>query len=338
MKVRAPGKLILSGEHAAVYGKPALALAVNRYAQVQATAQLAPIISFDLGDLAYQQALRFASLDRLKDRIKQKYRRFLRGEFKIRQVLKKPMELAQFALSLFFEVLNVRPTQGVKIKVQSDIPMGCGMGSSAAIILSVIHALAQHLNLTLSPEVFFRMALEVENLQHGYSSGLDLQVSQRGGCLFMQEGEVLARPLPRLPFYLVNTGTPESSTGECVSQAGPFFRGGSLGEDFAAVTAAMDQALQAEDSAAFHAAVRGNHQLLNKIGVVPERVNQFIREVEALQGAAKICGAGSVRGGRAGIVMGVVEDLSAFTELCGRYRYALIPALAEERGVHVVSE
>lgn len=337
MKVRAPGKLILSGEHAAVYGKPALAMAINRYAEAQATAQLAPIISFDLGDLAYRQALRFASLDRLKERIKGKYRRFLQGEFKIRQVLKKPVELAQFALSLVFDVLNVRPIQGVKIKVQSDIPIGCGMGSSAAIILSVIHALAQHLNLSVAPEVLFRMALEVESLQHGYSSGLDLQISQRGGCLLMKEGEILTRELPQLPFYLVNTGTPRSSTGECVSQAERFFRGSPVAEDFAAVTEAMDLALQAQDQAAFQASIYDNHRLLNKIGVVPVKVQHFIREVEAKQGAAKICGAGAVRGERAGIVLVVMEDLLALTELCGNYGYSLIPALAEEQGVHVIS-
>jgi mevalonate kinase len=336
MKIRAPAKLILSGEHAAVYGKPALAIAVNRYAEAEAASQLAPIISFDLGDLAYQQALRFASLDRLKARIKNKYRRFLRGEFKIRQVLKKPVELAQFAFSLFFEVLNVRPTQGVKIKVQSDIPMGCGMGSSAAIILSVIHVLARHLDLSLPTETLFRMALEVENLQHGYSSGLDLRISQQGGCLFMRDGEVETRALPQLPFYLINTGSPLSSTGECVSQVEPLFRASSIGDDFAAVTLAMDQALQAQNHQSFRDTIRRNHQLLNQLGVVPEKVRQFIAEVEALGGAAKICGAGSVAGDQAGVVMSVTDEVAALTEICARYRYSLIPAAVEERGVHVV--
>jgi len=336
MKVRAPAKLILSGEHAVVYGKPALAIAVNRYAEAEACAQLAPLISFDLSDLAYQQVFRFASLDKLKDRLKQKYRRFLRGEFNIREVLKKPVELTQFALSLFFDVIKVRPSQGVKIKVKSDIPMGCGLGSSAAIILAVIHVLDQHLNLSLCKELLFRLALEAENLQHGYSSGLDLQVSQQGGCLFIQEGLVQSRPLPQTHFYLINTGTPLSSTGECVSQAETVFRHSSIGEDFAAVTQDMDRALQSQDKKSFQEAVQHNHQLLIDIGVVPERVQSFAAEVEAAGGAVKICGAGAVRGDQAGAVLAILDELSTLADLCSRYHYSLIPISAEPRGVHVI--
>lgn len=336
MKVRAPGKLILSGEHAIVYGKPALAMAVNRYVEAQAVSQRLPIISFDLSDLAYQQALRYASLDRLKERIKQKYRRFLSGEFKIRDVLQKPVELAQFALSLFFEMMNVKPAHGVKIKVQSDIPIGCGMGSSAAIILSVIHAIAYHLEIPLSKELFFRLGLEAEKIQHGYSSGLDLHISQQGGCLLMKDNQVFPRPIPTVPLYIINTGPPLSSTGECVSFVEPYFRDSGRGDDFAAVTEAMDLALQGNYVSAFQDTVLHNHKLLVDIGVVPQRVQDFIADVQQRGGAAKICGAGSVSGNHAGMVLVVIEDVAALTEHCARYHYTLMPVAAEARGVHVV--
>jgi mevalonate kinase len=323
MKARAPGKLILSGEHAVVYGKPALAVAINRYAEAEATSQLAPIISFDFGDLAYQQALRYAALERIK-------------EFKIREVVQKPVELAQFALSLFFEILNVRPKHGVKIKVRSDIPIGCGMGSSAAIILSVIHAIAHHMGVNISPELFFRLGLEAENMQHGRSSGLDLRVSQEGGCLLAKAGQIIHRPIPQIPFYLVNTGAPVSTTGECVSAAAAFFKDNQLGDEFAAVTEMMDQALQANDKAVFCDAVCANQKLLEKIGVVPNKVQEFVAKLAKVEGAAKICGAGSVAGDNAGVLMVVIDDVLALTELCAQYRYNLLPIAPEARGVHVV--
>lgn len=336
MKVLAPGKLILSGEHAAVYGKPALAMAVNRYVVATATPQKLPFISFDLSDLAYEQRFSLSALDHLKRRIKEKYKRFVQGEFKIRDVLHKPVELAQFAFTLFFEALNIKLTQGIKIHIESDIPMGCGMGSSAATILSIVHAIAHHLGLDLPADMFYRLSLEAENMQHGYSSGLDLRVSMYGGCLYMEDGEIYSRPVPNLPMFLINTGSPETKTGECVEAARHHFKSTSIGEDFAAVTQAMDVALQSNKLADVIHAVAENHKLLVKIAVVPETVQRFINEVELIGGAGKICGAGAVAGEKGGVVLVLLEDEAALQELCHKYHYNILPISGETRGVHVV--
>ncbi len=336
MKIYAPGKLILSGEHAVVYGAPALAMAINRYATATATAQLLPLVSFDLSDLAYEQGLTFTALTHLKNHIKQKYERFMHGDFKIRDVLQKPVELAQFAFSLFLEKLNLKLTQGVRIRLQSDIPMGCGMGSSAATILSIVHAMAHHMQVDMSPELFFRLSLEAENMQHGYSSGLDLRVSLQGGCILVKDGQIQQRAVPDLPMYLVNTGAPKSTTGECVAEVAQYFKNSSLGDDFAAVTEAMDAALQANQLSEIIKTIQANHTLLTKIGVVPANVQQFIREIENSHGAAKICGAGAVSGETSGVVLVVTENSDALKTLCARYHYALLPVTGEPRGVHVV--
>jgi mevalonate kinase len=336
MKVFAPGKLILSGEHAVVYGKPALAMAVNRYVTATVSRQFLPFVSFDLSDLAYHDRLTLMALKRLKSRIKEKYQRFVHGDFKIRDVLHKPVELAQFALTLFFEMLNINLIRGIKVHVRSDIPMGCGMGSSAATVLSIVHALAHHLEITLTPDIFYRLGLEAEKMQHGYSSGLDLRVSLQGGCLYMSEGEIQQRSIPTFPMYLINTGTPESSTGDCVEYAAPIFKTTLIGDDFANVTDAMDAAIQKNNHLEIMQAIRANHLLLDKIGVVPEHVKNFISEVEKLGGAAKVCGAGSVSGNQAGMVMVMTENLSTLTSLCSRYQYDIVPVAGEERGVHVI--
>lgn len=336
MKVLAPGKLILSGEHAAVYGKPALAMAVNRYVTATASPQLLPFISFDLSDLAYNRRFSLSALDHIKSRIKEKYSRFLQGDFKIRDVLHKPVELAQFAFTLFFEVLNIKLTQGIKIRVQSDIPIGCGMGSSAATILSIVHAVAHHLHVDLSPDMFLRMGLEAENMQHGHSSGLDLKVSLHGGCIYVKDGHIHTREVPELPMYLVNTGTPETSTGECVAAVAHHFKNSEIGNDFAAVTEAMDAALQSNKIESVMQTISQNHALLVKIGVVPEAVQRFITDIQHVGGAAKICGAGSIAGNKAGVVLVVTQDEAALKELCSQYHYHILPVTGEKRGVHVV--
>jgi mevalonate kinase len=335
MKVLAPGKLILSGEHSVVFGHPALAMAVNRYVSAIATPQLAHHVSFDLSDLSYQRRLSLAALNTLKNRIKEKYQRFVSGDFKIRDVLQKPVELAQFAFSLFFEVLNIKLTQGIKIRVESTIPMGCGMGSSAATVLSIVHAIANHLNVDIPPEVFLRLGQEAENMQHGYSSGLDLQVSMKGGCLYMQDGQIFERNIPDLPMYLVNTGLPDSSTGECVEAAASYFKGSNIGNDFADVTKAMDSAFIAKNIEQAIDTILANHNLLVEINVVPQAVRQFITEIKEIGGGAKICGAGSVSGNKAGVVLVVTENESELIALCARHQYPMLSIAGEPRGVHV---
>ncbi|OGT63619.1 MAG: hypothetical protein A3E85_01535 [Gammaproteobacteria bacterium RIFCSPHIGHO2_12_FULL_45_12] len=336
MKVYAPGKIILSGEHAVVHGQPALAMAVNRYATVTVTRELLPQILFDLSDIAHHSRLSFHSLKNLKARIKRKYHKFIRGEYSIREVLQKPFELAQFALSVFADSLSITIPHGVKIHLKSNIPIGCGMGSSAATILSVMQAIAMHLKIPVSAETLFALALEAENMQHGYSSGLDLRVALQGGCLYGRGESWQPRAVPTLPMYLVNTGIPQSSTGQCVTEVASFFKSSSLGTAFADVTQAMDIGLQQRSGQVIRDTIQANHRLLIQIGVVPDRVQQFITAIEVLGGAAKICGAGAIFGDQAGVVLVLLEDDTVFFNLCQRYGYAYSPLMGESRGVHVV--
>lgn len=334
MKVYAPGKLILSGEHAVVYGQPALAMAVNRYATATVTREGGPRFLLDLADLAHRSHFSVDGLQQLKSRIKRKYQRFMNGEYTIRQVLHKPFELAQVALGIFAESFNISLSHGVKIQVASTIPIGCGMGSSAATIISVLYAISSYFDVPLTTENLYQLALEAENMQHGRSSGVDLRVALNGGCLYVNEQQQFIRPVPNLTMYLVNTGTPLSSTGQCVAEVATHFQSLQLGQDFAAITNAMDQALQQQSPVNMCDAIRGNHQLLTAIGVVPSKVQQFIQQIEAGQGAAKICGAGAVTGDQAGAVLVVTDDQARLEYLVKQYGYQVLPIMGESRGVH----
>ncbi len=335
MKVFAPGKLILSGEHAVVYGKPALAMAVNRYACAHVLDYGASFVSLDFSNLSYKHNITFDALDHLKNSIKNKYDHFKQGHFSIREVLQKPFELAQFALGLSLEMLNIKLSQGMQIHLSSSIPMGCGMGSSAATILSMIHAMAHHAGVDIPSKKIYELGLQAENMQHGTASGLDLYVSLYGGCCYVKDNIISKKAMPTIPLFLVNTGIPQTSTGECVMSVAHHFKQSSIGDDFAAVTESMVAALHHHALAEFKSAIAANHDLLNKIGVVPEQVQAFIQEVRVLGGAAKICGAGAVSGSAAGVVMVVIENECLLTSLCQKYNYEVLPVHGEARGVYV---
>lgn len=341
MKAIAPGKLILSGEHSVVYGRPALAMAVNRNAETLVTMDGAPDrVSFELPDLgAARESFTLRALRDFHDRVARNHREFLEGRLSIRDVLHKPVELFQYAYITLLDGLHLtmgNGAGGVNVRMRSNIPIGCGMGSSAASIISVLRGLGHYYRTEFRPEWYARYSLEVENMQHGRASGLDTFVSLHGGCVMFRQGEFRELPLPRMPLYIVNTGHPESSTGEAVSAVARRTGGAAcaLWDEFEAATLAMEKASRENDLPAFQRAMRTNHRLLEAIGVVPARVSEFVAEAESAGAAAKVCGAGAVAGDAAGMV--VVASETSPAALCERYGYELMTVRPDPLGARIV--
>lgn len=337
MRAVAPGKLILTGEHAVVYGRPALAMAVNRNAQAFITmAGADETVSFDLPNLQVgTESFTLRALREFHGRVLRNYEEFQAGRLSIREVVRKPVDLFQFAFVTIMDGLHLKMGGGVHVRLNSNIPIGCGMGSSAATILSVLRGLGHYYRVDFRPEWYSRYSLEVENMQHGKASGLDTYVSMHGGCVRFQNGEAQELPLPRMPLYIVNTGTPASTTGEAVaSVARRIGAKSALWENFEAVANHMQKALLHDDLKAFQKTMRDNHRLLNEIGVVPGRVAEFVSEVETAGAAAKICGAGAVAGDAGGMVLVAAKTTPA--ALCAKYGYELMTVRPDPLGVRVV--
>jgi mevalonate kinase len=333
MKVAAPGKLILSGEHAMVYGSSALAMAINRYVHVQISRHEQAHLDIDLPNLKQRHSLKNEDLTMLRTTIQRKYDHFLKGNHAISAVLQQPFELAHYSLSLLLE--KFYQLGGLQINVSGNLPIGGGLGSSAALIIGMLYAISEHLHLNLTAETLLQYALEAEKMQHGYSQGQDLKVVLQGGLLFFSESQYRYRYQFTWPLYFVYTGKPQTTTGECVSHVAKFFKASALLIAFNEVTLSMERAIQQCAFKDFQASIKENHKLLTHIEVVPEHVQNFIKNVEVF-GSAKICGAGAIAGVTAGSLLVTTEDETALSALCQQYNYDYSFIQIEPRGVHVI--
>jgi len=299
---RAPGKIILCGEHAVVHGAPALALAVNRYCETQLALQPNAGIEFELIDLHYRRHVSVAELQHTAQRLQQHHQEFLDKQRNIAQVMTHPAELLLFTVWHCLESLKLKCPAGLTLRTQSTIPIGCGMGSSAALINSVISAFDALFSLSLTPSQQYQLGLACEHLQHGHSSGIDLKVTQQGGFWRYQQDQWQPCTLPPQTLLLVNSGAPTTSTGACVAHTSTQLQSQVQCDDFVAVCDAIQQGLTQQDPQQLQIAIRENHKLLVQLGVVPPSIQQFIKKIEQRGGAAKICGAGSISGNSAGMI------------------------------------
>jgi mevalonate kinase len=327
MIAQAPGKLILSGEHAVVYGQPAIVTAVRKHVRAE-FAESASGYRVCLPDFERELLLSGSELDALHSRLRSQHAAFRRGEIAIGEVMPDPMELAPFALACVRQRIELPPAT---ITVRFVLPVGGGMGASAALAVSVLRGAWAWAG--ERAQAIFDDAMACERLRHGNPSGVDPWASLHGGMLRFQDGRSQALTVPGQQFVIVNTGTPISSTGECVSQVRAT-ADSAIWPRFGAVTDSLAQALAEDDPCGVRKAVRENHALLCEIGVVPKRVQEFIAAVAAGGGAAKVCGAGTVAGDAAGVVW-VLAD-SAPAQLCNEFGYDMMTLESDEAGVTIL--
>ncbi|WP_178863788.1 mevalonate kinase family protein [Thiomicrorhabdus cannonii] len=333
-----PAKLILSGEHAVLYHCPALSLAIQLPTRCALTFTPADSLIFNLQlpDLQCAAQCDEAAWQAQVDAIEQRFQAFRQNHLSIKAVLTSPEQLIWITLAVFKRhyALNVGQWH---LQLHSETPMGRGLGSSAAVIVATLAALFHAHQLSLESDKLLEMAQHIEHYQHGRSSGIDPATLLTPGLLRFKLGEK-PHPLDHSEFkhlqaWLIDTGAPQSSTGECVSAVRQFADDSALWQNFAAVSAQIEQAWLAQDETALKTALNANHQLLCQIGVVPAKVSGFIERLNRqYQAAAKICGAGSISGDNAGIVLCLSAQPPK--QLCEQYGYRFFAMQPDSRGVH----
>ncbi len=329
MKALAPGKVILSGEHAVVYGAPALALAVRCHAHACLRPASGAGLYLRLADLDCELVLAPDTLPNLRHALEAKHRRFLQGTLSVDAILQHPSELFAYAIALVSERLACRFDR-LHVDIVSSIPQGAGMGSSAATVAALMQVLAHHRALVLDSHALESLTTQAEQLQHGRSSGLDPAVVSRGGLLRYEQGvsTVIEASLPG-EWYLIDSGQPAVTTGEVVAAVRQSFSGSAIWSEFRDLTQAWQAGLLEQSLEKTRRALVENQRLLQVIGVVPPRVSAFVRRAAGLGAVVKVCGAGAHRGEAGGMLLWQGPEPRA---LCAEFGYGYRELEEDRRG------
>jgi mevalonate kinase len=278
----APAKIILFGEHFVVYGEPAIVMAIDRRAHAEA-------------ELRQDKRLRFHSTNLNTSCY------FEEGIFKVEQGDAKETRLKFEPVKLAVEKVLAASGKnvGMDITISSEIPVGAGLGSSAAVVASVTAAVSALLGSEYSKQEIFRIAFEAEKAVHGTPSGVDPAIATFGGTLLFQV-DTGFKPLEvktDVPLVIGNTGVERSTKiqvekvremMDSFPQIADPLRKAAREIVLRAVTA-----LQENDLETLGRLMNMNHALLYGIGVSDESLEWLInaaRKAGAL--GAKLTGAG----------------------------------------------
>ena len=335
MRAIAPGKIIISGEHSVVYGSPALAVAVNIHASCEVRAIVDPAVHFYLDNYGRLAELPLSKLEELRQGIDENYQAYLLGQSVITDVLAEPGQLYLYGIASLFNTHNLPMTTGLEIHLKSDIPMRSGMGSSAATVAAVLAAVAGFYDVEIDKQAMFRFISHTERLQHGVNSTIDPMVTVHGGLVRMENAQVqTGEQLPELNWYLVNSGEPEATTGECVAEVRRRFGKSTIWNEFHSIITGLEQAFLCRDVGALKEYMFRNHQLLVDIGVVPGTVQRFIADLRIRYNAVgKISGAGAVFGEKAGFLL--VQSDEPVYGLCREYGFSVTRLQCDPQGVRL---
>ncbi len=284
----APAKIILFGEHSVVYGKPAIAAAINLRTYVRAEFNNSDRIKIEAKDIKTPGLIVSFSENEI----------YFESDYgKAAEVL----SYVRQAIELVRDEADANG-RGITVSITSQIPVGAGLGSSAAVAVSTIGAVSKLLGLELSNEEIARLGHRVELLVQGVSSGIDPTVSALGGFIHYENGKFEHLPFVDLPVVVGYTGS-SGSTKELVAMVRDTYE--DIPDIIEPILAAMGKVVEkaretlllGEDGrwklGRLGELMNINHGLLDALGVSTKKLSELVyaaRTAGAL--GAKITGAG----------------------------------------------
>lgn len=275
------GKLILTGEHAVVYGMPAIAMPfplVRAIATVKKTSM---------------ENIMFSS------------------EFYQGPLMEIPDKLQGIAtcVEATLQVLN-KLKKGLDIHLHTTIPIGRGLGSSAAIAIAVVRGVFAFHGKKPSHKELMSLVRLAETFAHGNPSGIDMEAASASSLIWFQKGKRTEKITIARPVHVVVADTGMiADTHEAVSIVGEKYKNNPIQME-KAVRRLGTISIQSRKALAIgNARILGRllnlaHAQLVEFGVSNRQINQLIH-VARMGGAlgAKLTG-----GGLGGCVLAIAEN------------------------------
>lgn len=264
----AHSKVILVGEHAVVYGQPAIALPFPL--------KVTSTVEAHDGEVMLKCS-------------------YYHGP--IKQV---PLQFQGIVLCVKATLAQLKePFRNITIRLHSDIPIGRGLGSSAAIAIAIVKSIFSYYERTISHKELMDLVHVAEVYAHGNPSGIDMYSASRDVPIwFQKQGEMMSLPVGTSFHFVVADSGQSSDTLSAVqkvqeqSQLDPGKIKKSM-EQIGRITQMAKGALAKGDTHLLGKLLNENHKELKTLGVSNDQLDHLIENARN-EGAigAKLTGGG----------------------------------------------
>lgn len=290
----APGKIILFGEHAVVYGYPAVALAINMHSFCIIRPRSGNNCICFLRNFGLKQELTLGS-----------------SEIQKFNPLFYPI---YHDLQFFIHNFGIHIDK-ISIELVSNLLPSAGLGSSASISTVLLAALADYYHIQLTPQIFIPLVFECEKHVHGNPSGIDNTICISGGIIRFQKGMIKYLHIPQsIPLLIIYSGQQHSTQNAITAVRRRLEQSPNeitnLFQKIGQIADAGSNALYKGDLNLLSQLMAQNQLLLTQLGLTTVNITQIIDLAHSLDiNGIKITGAG------AGGCLIAIAPISRLTQL-----------------------
>ena len=269
-KASAPGKVILFGEHFVVYGVKAILCAINKRITVSAE-----------------------KIDENKISIKSNIGNLELEAGKSISEINSPLKPFYYLANKMIQ----NQTIGVEISVESEIPLGVGLGSSSACCVAGAAAISRLFTET-SKEEILKLAIEAEKTIFENTSGADCTVCTYGGLMEYDKKNGFTKIESEPNFHLVIANSNIEHTTETIVAGVKKFKDendqefSKLCDDESKLVEDVLQLLKENNTKELGQKITQNQEYLETIGISNEKLRDMIQIGQKSSFGAKITGAG----------------------------------------------